>query len=286
MITALDHIVMICPTIDAGEAAMRALLGRAPDWRSNDSAGSSSLVYRVENTAVELLAPAGGGPVARRLHALLDQSGPGLQTLVFSARNIAAFRTVMDRRGLKPDEMLEAESLDPFAGGVRSWTRIRLAEDATHGVRIFVLERRQPDPLVYKPAGNAAVSALDHVVVNTPQPERAAALYGARLGLRMALDRSNPDWDARLIFFRIGDVTVEIAHKISNGVSNAPDKLFGLTWRVPDIEAAHARIMAAGLPLTAIRAGRRPGTQVFSVREGTLGVPTLILGEEPAKADP
>jgi catechol 2,3-dioxygenase-like lactoylglutathione lyase family enzyme len=262
------------------------LLGRAPDWRSNDSGGSASLVYRVENTAIELLAPAGGGPVARRLHALLDQDGPGLQTLVFSAQNLMAFRTVMDRRGLKPDEMLAAESLDPIANGVRSWTRTRLAEDATHGVRIFVLERRQPDPLVYKPAGPGAVNALDHVVVNTSQPERATALYGARLGLRLALDRSNPDWDARLIFFRVGDVTVEIAHKLSKGVSNAPDKLFGLTWRVPDIEAAHARIEAAGLPLTSIRAGRRPGTKVFSVREGTLGVPTLILGEEPAKAGP
>jgi len=286
MITALDHIVIICQKIDAGEASMSALLGRAPDWRSNDSGGSASLVYRVENTAIELLAPAGGGPVARRLHALLDQDGPGLQTLVFSAQNLMAFRTVMDRRGLKPDEMLAAESLDPIANGVRSWTRTRLAEDATHGVRIFVLERRQPDPLVYKPAGPGAVNALDHVVVNTSQPERATALYGARLGLRLALDRSNPDWDARLIFFRVGDVTVEIAHKLSKGVSNAPDKLFGLTWRVPDIEAAHARIEAAGLPLTSIRAGRRPGTKVFSVREGTLGVPTLILGEEPAKAGP
>lgn len=286
MITALDHIVIICPTIDVGEASMTALLGRSPDWRSNDSAGSSSLVYRLENTAVELLAPSGGGPVARRLHALLDQDGPGLQTLVFSAQNLAAFRTVMDRRGLRPDELLAAESLDPVANGVRSWTRTRLAEDATHGVRIFVLERRQPDPVTYKPSGPAAACALDHVVVSTSQPERAAALYGARLGLRMALDRSNTEWDARLIFFRIGEVTVEIAHKLSKGVNNAPDKLFGLTWRVPDIEAARARIEATGLPLTAIRAGRRPGTRVFSVRDGTLGVPTLILSEEPAKAGP
>jgi catechol 2,3-dioxygenase-like lactoylglutathione lyase family enzyme len=263
---------------------MSTLLGREPDWRAHDSGGSSSLTYRVENTAVELLAPAGGGPVARRLHALMDAEGVGLKTLVFSAQNLAAFRSVLDRRGLRPDELLAAESLDPIAGGVRSWTRTRLAEDATHGVRIFVLERKQPDPMTYKPAGPAAAAALDHVVVNTSQPERAAALYGARLGLRMALDRSNTEWDARLIFFRIGDVTVEIAHKLSKGVSNAPDKLFGLTWRVPDIEAAHARIEAAGLPITSIRAGRRPGTKVFSVRDGTLGVPTLILGEEPAKS--
>ena len=42
-----------------------------------------------------------------------------------------------------------------------------------------------------------------------PDPERAAALYGARLGLDMALDRSHPDW-GRLMFFRCGDLIVEV----------------------------------------------------------------------------
>src|SRR4029077_2191504 len=125
----------------------------------------------------------------------LDSEGQGLKTLVFAAQNLSGFRAVMERRALKPDEVLQAESLDPIANGVRSWMRTRLGEEATHGVRIFVLERRRPDPLVYKAQGPAAASALDHVVINTAQPDRAAALYGARLGLRLALDRSNPEWD-------------------------------------------------------------------------------------------
>ena len=53
---------------------------------------------------------------------------------------------------------------------------------------------------------------MDHVVVSTPDPERAAALYGARLGLDMALDRSHPDW-GRLMFFRCGDLIVEVTHR-------------------------------------------------------------------------
>ena len=53
---------------------------------------------------------------------------------------------------------------------------------------------------------------MDHVVVATGDPERAAALYGARLGLDMALDRSHPDW-GRLMFFRCGDLIVEVVHR-------------------------------------------------------------------------
>ena len=36
----------------------------------------------------------------------------------------------------------------------------------------------------------------------------------------------------------------------------------------------------AGLDLTGISAGKRPGTQVFTVNSGTLGVPTLVIQTE------
>ncbi len=100
-------------------------------------------------------------------------------------------------------------------------------------------------------------------MVNTANPDRAAALYGARLGLRMALDRSNPDWDMRLIFFRIGGLTIELAHKISEGIS---EQARPALWSVvlgacPTSIAAHARLEKANLPITSIRAGRHPGNE-------------------------
>ncbi|HVY88826.1 MAG TPA: VOC family protein [Hyphomonadaceae bacterium] len=281
MITGLDHVLIVCPSIDDGEAAYTALLGREPDWRSNDSGGSATVIFQLENTALEIMSPTGGGPVARRLHALIDQDGPGLKSLVFSTDDINDARGQFDRRALKPDEVTPGESVDPFSGKARYWSRVRLDEQATHGVRIFALQRRQPDPLVCKTAAPAAVSALDHVVVNTANPDRAAALYGARLGLRLALDRANADWDMRLMFFRAGGLTVELAHKISAGTGNQPDKLWGLSWRVPDVDAAHARLEKANFAVTSIRAGRRPGTRVFTVRDGTINTPTLILSAEP-----
>ena len=44
-----------------------------------------------------------------------------------------------------------------------------------------------------------------------------AAFYGARLQLDMALDRSHPEWGARLMFFRCGDLIVEVAHDLKQG---------------------------------------------------------------------
>ncbi|MFZ5779489.1 MAG: VOC family protein [Pseudomonadota bacterium] len=157
-------------------------------------------------------------------------------------------------------------------------SRLVLSPDATHGVPIVLVERDQtlpPSPAAVDE--DSVVSSLDHVVIRSPNPERAIAFYAGRLGLDLRLDRSNPDWGARLLFFRCGDLVVEIAHDLKQGVSDRPDRLWGLSWRVPDIAKAHARLAAAGLDLTEPRPGRRPGSHVFTVRDGTEGVPTLVI---------
>src|ERR1700691_5621500 len=75
------------------------------------------------------------------------------------------------------------------------------------------------------PSAAASITALDHVVISTGDPERAAALYGARLGLDMALDRSHPDW-GRLMFFRCGDLIVEVVHRPGKDAAKVHDRLW------------------------------------------------------------
>ena len=102
----------------------------------------------------------------------------------------------------------------------------------------------------------APILGLDHVVVSTEDPERAAALYGARLGLDMALDRSHQDW-GQLMFFRCGDLIVEVVRRpVAGAPTRRHDKLWGLSWRVADIDATRARLVAAGIDV--IRGAHRP----------------------------
>ena len=92
----------------------------------------------------------------------------------------------------------------------------------------------------------------------------------------MALDRSHLDW-GRLMFFRCGDLIVEVVKRPVAGSDQTHDKLWGLSWRVADIDATRARLVAAGLDVSEVRAGRKPGTRVMSVRDNTCGVHTLVL---------
>jgi len=59
-------------------------------------------------------------------------------------------------------------------------------------------------------------------VLRTRDPEAARAFFGEGLGLRLALDREFPAWGARLLFFRVGGVTVEVAAEL--GSAPAPEE--------------------------------------------------------------
>jgi catechol 2,3-dioxygenase-like lactoylglutathione lyase family enzyme len=182
----------------------------------------------------------------------------------------------LDRLTLKPEPVAEVESRDATSGATLSWKRTRAATEVTRGVRMFFLELGKERPLSVRTTV-ASITAMDHVVIATADPERAAALYGARLGLDMALDRSHPDW-GRLMFFRCGDLIVEVVHRPKDtSVDKAYDRLWGLSWRVADIDATRARLAAAGVDVSDARTGRKPGTRVLTVRNGTCGIPTLLV---------
>lgn len=281
MITGLDHIVLVCPEIVAGTAVYSALLGRAPDWQSVSGDGAATALFRVNNTALELMAPHGDGPVGERLGEIITDEGPGLKSLVFGTQDIEHAHHRLTRRGLKPHEIIPGESRSEISGGMRSWRRFRCADAETAGVKAFLIEHESgaPEPL---DAPEGAVTSLDHIVINTPNPDRAAALFGARLGLDLALDRTAPEWKTRFLFFRTGGLTLEVINRLGEDHdASANDSIWGLTWEVADLEAAHERLLDGGFDVSELRTGRKPGSRVFTIRNGTLNVPTLFICHDP-----
>jgi catechol 2,3-dioxygenase-like lactoylglutathione lyase family enzyme len=274
MITGLDHVVILVREMEAGIAAYKTLLARAPAWRSSGD-GAETVLFTLDNMTLELMSPAGDGTAAERIRAVLAEQGEGLASICFRTSNIARMHRRLDRLVLKPEPIAEVESRDAASGATLSWKRTRAAIEATRGVRMFFLELAGERPR--SPATAAApIGALDHVVVSTGDPERAAALYGARLGLDMALDRSHPDW-GRLMFFRCGDLIVETVQRPGAITDPAHDRLYGLSWRVTEADAARARLASAGIEVSHVRTGRQPGTRVLTVRSGTCGIPTLLV---------
>jgi catechol 2,3-dioxygenase-like lactoylglutathione lyase family enzyme len=274
VITGLDHLVVLLSDIEAGALAYESLLGRAPSWRSQGD-GSETVLFTLDNMSLELMAPSGHSPTAERIRHVMKIRGEGLASICFRVSDIGTTFRRLDRVALTPEPVAEVESRDLKSGQILHWKRTRAATELTRGVRMFFLELAGERPRSGVTSA-APITALDHVVVSTEDPERAAALYGARLGLEMALDRSHKDW-GQLMFFRCGDLIVEIVHRPVAGADRTHDKLWGLSWRVADIAATRARLLVAGINVSEVRAGRKPGTRVASVRGGACGIHTLLL---------
>lgn len=277
MITGLDHVVILLNDLEAGIAAYQTLFSRKPAWRST-SEGAELAIFTLANMSVELMAPQGDGTAANRIRAVLPESGASLASICFATNDIAKMHRRLDRVALKPDPIAEVESRDRDTGATLSWKRTRAATDHTRGVRQFFLELNGERPASAS-TSETPIIGLDHIVVATQDPERAAALYGARLGLDLALDRSNPDW-GHLMFFRCGDLIVELVKRPHDQGDIHRDVLWGMTWRVTDIDATRERLLAAHVTVSEVRSGRKPGTRVASLRDGTLGIPTLLIERE------
>lgn len=270
MIAGFDHVVIAVRDLAAGVAAYETLLGRdAVERETRD--GVARALIATDNIAVELIAPDGDGAGAVRLRAALE-GGEGLKSLVLAVDDIESVHRRAGRVGLDPEDIVPpASSRQGRQDSDGAYLVFRLGAKRTHGLRVFLLQRQAP----MQPASNrdAGVTGLDHIVIRTSEADRAAALFGARLGLDMRLDREVGG--RRLMFFRCGDAVVEISHDTS--LTDGRDQLWGLSWRVADADAGRARLAAAGLNVSEVRPGLKPGTRVFTVRDGTCGVPTLMI---------
>lgn len=286
MIEALDHAVVLVRDFDTAIADYETFLARKVAWRTSAD-GAATALFTLDNTSIELMAATGSGGTGDRVRAALDERGEGLASVAFRVGDIARMHRRLARLGLNPEAMTETTSRNDLDGAKLQWQRTRAETAATHGIRQFFLEMKGERPRSTETAPSA-ITGLDHIVIGTPSPERAAALYGARLGLDMALDRTNADWGVRLMFFRCGDMIVEIAHSLKesglkDGAGERPDTFRGLSWRVADIDAAQARLVGAGFNVSEVRTGRKPGTRICTIRDRTSGVPTLLIQPAPPR---
>jgi catechol 2,3-dioxygenase-like lactoylglutathione lyase family enzyme len=275
MLSGFDHVTVAVRDVTAAAARFEALLGRTPVWRGEHvGLGTEAALFGLDNALVELVGPRPGAQEADGLRAWLDAHGEGLLALAFATEDATACSAALRERGVRATrpEQGTARAAD---GSERSYLSVELATSATRGLSLLVVER--PDAAALRSPQRVpddCAHALDHVVIRTADPSAALALYGERLGIRLALDRELGG--TRMLFFRVGGVTIEVVQ--DRGLQER-DALWGFAFRARDVNAAHARLAAAGFALGDVRDGRKPGTRVCTVKDGTSNVPTLLLSD-------
>ena len=284
MFESIDHLIVAVSDLSVATQNYRQLLGRDPSWRGeHPGLGTANTLFRLGNGYLELLAPEGEGAFAEELRTHLSTAGEGLFGLVLGCTDAEACSRELRARGLTASDPTEGAGVDLASGAQRSWRNVYLPSEETRGIMIFAIEHLSPQEalLPARALGEEAATAheFDHVVVMTKNPDEARALYGERFGIRLALDKTFEKFGSRLIFFRLGGVSIEIGASLKDEPDpEASDDLWGLAYRVADIRAMQSRLQEAGFDVSEVRTGRKPGTRVCTVRNPTHGVATLLIG--------
>lgn len=296
----LDHIVIAVRDLDAAAQSYRRLLGRAPSWRGrHPSYGTANVLFRLDNTYIELLAPADAGdnssPWLAALRSHLDTAGEGLYALALGTDDID--RTVADARarGLTVAGPADGDGVDLDTGARRQWRNARIDSASVRSVRAFFIQHLSPPdalPIAQPDAPDAACPhAVDHTVVASSDLPQALTLWRDTLGLdlRATVDFPPPNGPRRLYFLRLGDSILELAGaaprpgatETSNQRQGTSDQLWGVSYRVTDIAACVERLRAEGLVVSDVRNGNAPGTFVADLRPGfSHDVRTLFIQKD------
>ena len=145
----------------------------------------------------------------------------------------------------------------------------------TRGLFSFLIEHTEGDLPMPGSFPASSVHKLDHVVINTNDPEGFIQVYEKTYGIRLALDQTVEKWGGRMLFFRLNKTTIEVIAKEDG--KEKQDKLWGLAWDVEDLNATHTRLIKEGFDITPVKEGRKPNTLVATVKSRTHNIPTLLI---------
>ena len=121
------------------------------------------------------------------------------------------------------------------------------------------------------------VTAIDHLVVMTPDLDRTTEALGA-VGLEARRTRE-AGGGRRQRFFRLGDVILEVVGP-AEPAGAGPASFWGLAFTVADIDATAAHLAGRiGEPKAAVQSGRR----IATLRTGDdISVPIAVMSAGPA----
>lgn len=270
MVKGLDHIIIAVENLASSSARWQALLGVAPVWQGeHPEQGTQNVLFNFSDFYLELMAATGEGGHAQRLRLFMDKNGEGIFGLCLRSDDIDATAKSLGT------QVASGEGTATSSDKKRKWKLAIAPLDKTEGLFIFAIEHLSPPlPLLE----NSDISTLDHSVIMTSRPDEIKTFLADRLGLPLALDQTKEDFGLRQLFFKLGGRKfLEVAKPLKGG-EQTENKFWGMAWRTDDIEATHARLTESGaFNLSQVRAGRKAGTQVFTVRDAPNAIPTLII---------
>jgi catechol 2,3-dioxygenase-like lactoylglutathione lyase family enzyme len=276
MIKSIDHILVAVEDLDKAVEDYSLVFGFGPTWQgSHPSLGTKNALFPLENMYLELIAKKDEGPLGEFIGEHLVKNGESIFGLALETDDIENAKKKLSANFKVDLEILDGKGLDNISKKERHWKNILIPMDISRTVFTLLIEHTGgtlPEP---KDVDESNISRMDHVVINSNDPDGLVDLYKEKYGIRLALDQFVEQWGGRMLFFRTNHTTIEAIGIKKDG--SPEDSLWGLAWTTNNIKATRKRLLQSDVEITDIRKGRKPKTLVATIKSHTSNVPTLLI---------
>ncbi len=276
MIKSIDHILVAVKDLEKAVRDYSLVFGFGPTWQGNHPyLGTKNALFPLENMYLELIAIDDEGPLAKTVNEHLKKKGESIFGLALETDNIELAKNELSASFNTDLEISDGKGVNNISKDERHWRNIFIPNKFSRGIFTLLIQHTKGILPENDISDESNISRMDHVVINSNDPDGLVDLYGDKYGIRLALDQFVEKWGGRMLFFRTDHTTIEaIGIKKDNP---AEDSLWGLAWTTKNIKKTHKRLVDAGVNVTDIKDGRKPKTLVATIKSHCADVPTLLI---------
>ena len=276
MIKSIDHILVAVKDLEKAVRDYSLVFGFGPTWQGNHpSLGTKNALFPLENMYLELIAIDDEGPLAETVNEHLKKNGESIFGLALETDNIELAKNELSASFNTDLEISDGKGVNNISKDERCWRNIFIPNKFSRGIFTLLIQHTKGILPEHDISDESNISRMDHVVINSNDPDGLVDLYSDKYGIRLALDQFVEKWGGRMLFFRTDHTTIEAIGIKKDGP--AEDFLWGLAWTTKDIKKTHKRLVDAGVNVTDIKDGRKPKTLVATIKSHCADVPTLLI---------
>ena len=276
MIKSIDHILVAVEDLDKAVKDYSLVFGFGPTWQgSHPSQGTKNALFPLENMYLELIGKEDEGPLGEFIGEHLKKNGESVFGLALETDDIETAKKKLSVNFKVDLEILDGKGINNISNEERHWKNIFIPKKFSRGVFTLLIQHTKGNLSKNEISDESSISRMDHVVINSNDPDGLVDLYKEKYGIRLALDQFVEKWGGRMLFFRTNDTTIEAIGIKKDG--SPRDSLWGLAWTTKNIKKTHARLMSEGVEISDVKDGRKPSTLVATIKSHTCNIPTLLI---------
>jgi methylmalonyl-CoA/ethylmalonyl-CoA epimerase len=268
VLTKIHHVGVVVHSADETLKFYRDTIGLPVTAdRVIEDQGVRGVLLQIGDSEIELLEPTRDDTgVARFLVA----RGEGAHHICFESDDVAAELSAAAAKGL---ELIDQAPRPGLAGMIGF-----LHPKACHGVLVEFATPVEPPHHASPLPGGVGATHVDHVVIGSSNAAATARLFSENFGIEIKRTMSRPGTGAHLAFAKLREVVLEFAGpgQPKEG-EEVKARIAGSVLAVPDIEAALARVRAAGYEAEDAHDAVQPGARIAAVKTGTAGLPFALI---------